>query len=158
MNKIDSRSKTIREMLDGAKYSIEYYQREYKWGTKQIAELLEDLEARFFSSYEEGHERRQVREYAPYFLGSVIINSEDGTDFVIDGQQRLTSLTLLLIYLNNLQRESDDGRVAVDSLIFSEQFGERSFNFDVPERTACMEALYGVTIMTPPRDPSRFAI
>jgi uncharacterized protein with ParB-like and HNH nuclease domain len=142
MNKIDSRSKTVREMLDGAKYSIEYYQREYKWETKQIAELLEDLEARFFSSYEEGHERKQVREYAPYFLGSVIINSEDGTDFVIDGQQRLTSLTLLLIYLNNLQRESANGEVAVDSLIFSEQFGERSFNFDVSERTTCMEALY----------------
>jgi hypothetical protein len=29
MNKIDSRSKTVREMLDGAKYSIEYYQREH---------------------------------------------------------------------------------------------------------------------------------
>ncbi len=142
MNKIDSRSKTVREMLDGAKYSIEYYQREYKWGTKQISELLEDLEARFFSSYEEGHERKQVREYAPYFLGSVIINSEEGTDYVIDGQQRLTSLTLLLIYLNHLQHQSANGKVALDSLIFSEQFSVKSFNFDVPERTDCMEALY----------------
>ncbi len=68
MNKIDSRSKTVREMLDGAKYSIEFYQREYKWGTKQIEELLEDLEDRFFSSYEASHERKQVKEYAPYFL------------------------------------------------------------------------------------------
>lgn len=142
MNKIDSRSKTVREMLDGAKYSIEYYQREYKWGTKQIAELLEDLENRFFSSYEEGHERKRVKEYAPYFLGSVIVNSEDGKDFVIDGQQRLTSLTLLLIYLNNLQKASNNGMVAVDNLIFAEQFGEKSFNFEVPDRTACMEALY----------------
>lgn len=142
MNKIDSRSKTIRELLGGRKYSIEYYQREYKWGTKQIAELLEDLEGRFLSSYEEGHERKQVKDYAHYFLGSVIINSEDGQDFVIDGQQRLTSLTLLLIYLNNLQWELEDGKVAVDDLILSEQFGERSFNFDVPERNACMEALY----------------
>jgi len=142
VNKIDSRSKTVRELLDGKKYSIEYYQREYKWGTKQIAELLEDFEERFLSSYEEGHERKQVKDYAHYFLGSVIINSEDGQNFVIDGQQRLTSLTLLLIYLNNLQRKSENGKVAVDDLIFSEQFGERSFNFDVPERNACMEALY----------------
>lgn len=142
MNKIDSRSKTVREMLDGAKYSIEYYQREYKWGKKQIEELIEDLESRFFSSYEENHEPKQVKEYAPYFLGSVIINSEDGQDFVIDGQQRLTSLTLLLIYLNNLQQQSDQRIVAVDSLIFSEQFGEKSFNFNVPERTSSMEALY----------------
>ncbi len=142
MNKIDSRSKTVREMLDGAKYSIEYYQREYKWGKKQIEELLEDLENRFFSSYEENHEPRQVKGYAPYFLGSVIINSEDGQDFVIDGQQRLTSLTLLLIYLNNLQQQYDRRKVAVDSLIFAEQFGEKSFNFNVPERTPAMDALY----------------
>jgi uncharacterized protein with ParB-like and HNH nuclease domain len=62
MNKIGSRSNTVREMLDGAKHPIEYYQRGYKWGTKQISELLEGLEARFFSSYG-GHERKQVREY-----------------------------------------------------------------------------------------------
>lgn len=142
MNKIDSRSKSVREMLDGAKYSIEYYQREYKWGTKQITELLEDLENRFLSSYEEEHERKQVKEYAPYFLGSVIINSEGGENWVIDGQQRLTSLTLLLIYLNNLQHESENGKVSVDGLIFAEQFGSKSFNFDVPDRRLCMEALY----------------
>lgn len=142
MNKIDSRSKTVREMLDGAKYSIEYYQREYKWGKKQIEELLEDLEGRFLSSYEEGHERKHVKEYQPYFLGSVIINSEDGNNWVIDGQQRLTSLTLLFIYLNHLQQWSGDGKVAIDGLIFSEQFGEKSFNFDVRDRTPVMEALY----------------
>jgi hypothetical protein len=72
----------------------------------------------------------------------VIINSEDGNSWVIDGQQRLTSLTLLFIYLNKLQRESEYGRVAIDSLIFSEQFGEKSFNFDVRDRTPVMEALY----------------
>jgi uncharacterized protein with ParB-like and HNH nuclease domain len=103
---------------------------------------LEDLENRFLSSYEETHERKQVREYAPYFLGSVIINSEDGKNWVIDGQQRLTSLTLLLIHLKNLQQESQDSTVPVDNLIFSEQFGEKSFNFGDPERTACLEALY----------------
>ena len=142
MNKIDSRSKTVRELLDSTKYGIEYYQREYKWGTKQISELLEDLENRFLASYDETHERRRVREYAPYFLGSVIINSEDGKNWVIDGQQRITSLTLLLIFLKNLQQESQNGSVPVDTLIFSKQFGEKSFNFDDPERTECLEALY----------------
>jgi hypothetical protein len=95
MNKIDSRSKTIREMLDGAKYSIEYYQREYKWGTKQIAELLEDLEARFFSNYEEGHERRQVREYAPY-LAPVRVGEQAVRGCGLDQRPRLVSSLLLL--------------------------------------------------------------
>ena len=56
-------TRTTANGIDGAKHSIEYYQREYKWGTKQISELLEGLEARFFSSYGEEHERKQVREY-----------------------------------------------------------------------------------------------
>jgi uncharacterized protein with ParB-like and HNH nuclease domain len=36
MNKIDARSKSVRELMDGVKYGIDYYQREYKWTTKQI--------------------------------------------------------------------------------------------------------------------------
>lgn len=60
---ISATTRTTANGIDGAKHSIEYYQREYKWGTKQISELLEGLEARFFSSYEEEHERKQVSEY-----------------------------------------------------------------------------------------------
>src|SRR2546421_10387068 len=105
MNKIDARSKSVRELLDGVKYGIDYYQREYKWTTKQITELLEDLEAKFSDSYREEHGRSQVESYTHYFLGSVVISSRNGQKYIIDGQQRLTSLALLLIYLNNLQRE-----------------------------------------------------
>ena len=59
----------------------------------------------------------------------------------MDGQQRLTSLTLLLIYLRNLQHERS-AQVNVDELIFSERFGQKSFNLDVDERRPCMEALF----------------
>lgn len=143
MNKIDGRSKTVRELLSGVKYAIDYYQREYKWDTKNVTELLEDLEAKFLTSYREEHERKQVQHYARYFLGSVVICQEDGKNYIIDGQQRLTSLSLLLIYLHNLQHQQDGyGAVNIRTLIFSERFGEKSFNLDVAERTPVMEALY----------------
>lgn len=142
MTKIDGRPKTVRELLSGVKYSIDYYQREYKWDTKHVAELLEDLEAKFTASYVVGHERTQVQQYPHYFLGSIVVSSKGGQRFVIDGQQRLTTLTLLLIHLNNLQRDRLDG-VDVGNLIFSKKFGKKSFNLNVPERTDCMEALYG---------------
>jgi hypothetical protein len=58
----------------------------------------------------------------------------------VDGQQRLTSLTLLLLYLRNLQQDRPD-QVNVDELIVSERFGEKSFNLQVDERMPCMEAL-----------------
>ncbi len=138
---IDAKGRTIRELLGGRKYSIDYYQREYKWQQKQVSELLEDLAGKFLESYEEGHERNAVAEYGHYFLGSVIISDKDGRKFIIDGQQRLTTLTLLLIHLHHrLQDPAQKGQIA--DLIFSQKYGKRSFNLDIPERVTCMEALY----------------
>ena len=143
MRQIDGKSRTVRELLTGAKYGIDYYQREYRWGTKQIRELLDDLAGKFLDSYDEGHERTAVKGYGHYFLGSIVLSHKNATNFIIDGQQRLTSLTLLLVYLYNLQRgRPEEEQVGIANLIFSTQFGQKSFNLDVPERKHCMEALY----------------
>lgn len=143
MREILGKAKTVRELLKGVKYSIDYYQREYKWESKQLRELIQDLAVKFLDDYEEGHPRKQVKEYGHYFLGSIIVSSKNGTNYVVDGQQRLSSLTLLLIYLRRLQEENEaHDRVNVDELVFSEQFGEKTFNLDVAERNACMEALF----------------
>lgn len=139
--KIDARSKNVRELLDDVKYAIDYYQREYRWERKHIEELLRDLTGKFLDSYNERDERADVERYTHYFLGSIVISNKNGQRFIVDGQQRLTSLTLLLIYLHNLQLERAD-QVDVSKLIFSEKFGRKSFNLEVPERMACMEALY----------------
>jgi uncharacterized protein with ParB-like and HNH nuclease domain len=47
MREILGEAKTIRGLLKGVKYSIDYYQREYKWQEKQIRELIEDLSGKF---------------------------------------------------------------------------------------------------------------
>lgn len=138
---IDGKGRTIRELLAGRKYSIDYYQREYKWQQKQVAELLDDLVAKFLESHEAGNERSAVAEYSHYFLGSIIISDKDGQKFIIDGQQRLSTLTLLLIFLHHRLKDAEQkGQIA--DLIFSQKYGKRSFNLDIPERAACMEALY----------------
>jgi uncharacterized protein with ParB-like and HNH nuclease domain len=134
-------SKTVRELLGGVKYSIDYYQREYKWNTKQVQELIEDLVGRFNEDHDDTYEREAVARYGHYYLGSIVISAKNGHKFIIDGQQRLTTLTLLLIFLNNVQREREN-QVNVKDLIFSEKYGKKSFNLDVNERTRCMEALF----------------
>jgi len=110
-------------------------------GDQAGQELIEDLVDKFDDDWRENHELSDIEHYGHYFLGSVIISHKDGKNFVIDGQQRLTTLTLLLIHLNNLQRERD-GRASIDDLIFSDKFGHKSFNLDVDERRACMDALF----------------
>ena len=141
MREILGKAKTVCELLKGVKYSIDYYQREYKWGKKQAVELVNDLVSKFLEEYDESHERRKVADYPHYFLGSIIISKKDSASFIVDGQQRLTSLSLFVILLHNLQRLRAD-KVQIEELIFSEQYGEKSFNIEVDERMACMEALF----------------
>ncbi len=138
---IDGKGRTVRELLANRKYSIDYYQREYKWQTKQLSELMADLSSKFIESYDPTHERDDISTYGHYFLGSIIISDKGAKKFIIDGQQRLTTLTLLLIYLRH-QLEDDDQRAQLADLIFSLSRGKRSFNLEVDERTPCMEALY----------------
>lgn len=138
---VDGKGRTVRELLGRRKYSIDYYQREYKWKSKQVVELIEDLSGKFRESYEDGNERSAVAEYGHYFLGSIIVSDKDGEKFIIDGQQRLTTLTLLMMFLQR-RTPDEDQKAQVADLIFSQRYGKRSFNLDIPERSACMEALY----------------
>jgi uncharacterized protein with ParB-like and HNH nuclease domain len=141
MREILGKAKTVRELLKGVKYSIDYYQREYKWHEKQIRELVDDLSNKFLEEYQPAHPRTKVADYPHYFLGSIIISKKESIGYIVDGQQRLTSLTLLLILLRNLQKDQTK-QVNVDELIFSEKFDQKSFNLHVDERTLAMEALY----------------
>lgn len=140
MTSIVANARTVRQLLGGRKYGIDYFQREYRWETKQIEELVTDLTGRFRASWRPEHTRPDVANYGTYFLGSVIVSSTAERRSVIDGQQRLTSLTLLLIWL--LRRvEGEDQRTLAD-LIFSRAFGTNAYNLDVPERRGAMDALY----------------
>ena len=51
MKQIEGRAKTIRELLEGAKYTIDFYQREYAWGERQVRELIDDLTGKFLDFY-----------------------------------------------------------------------------------------------------------
>lgn len=139
--RVQAHANTVGELLDKKKYAIDYYQREYKWETKQIDELIDDLVGTFLQDYRSEHERSRVEGYGRYFLGSIIISDKNGQHFIVDGQQRLTSLTLLLIHLRHLQKDLP-AKVAIDDLIFSEKYGERSFNLTDNERTRCLAALF----------------
>ncbi|MDT0300611.1 DUF262 domain-containing protein [Streptomonospora wellingtoniae] len=74
-------------------FTIPDYQRPYAWGTEEALQLLDDLEDAIDRDHDE-----------PYFLGSMVLVQEKGRPYaeVIDGQQRLTTLTILLAVLRDL--------------------------------------------------------
>jgi hypothetical protein len=81
-------------------YVIPSYQRPYAWTVDQASELFDDLFDFYASEPDEG-----------YFLGSIVLIKQEGLPFseVIDGQQRLTTLTILLSVLAfNMQGKQRD--------------------------------------------------
>lgn len=135
--------KSIKDLLKDEKFTIDDYQREYKWEKNNIVELLDDLENKFMAEYDPEHETKAVSNYNSYFLGSIIVSKRDGRNFLVDGQQRTTSLTLLLIFLYHKLKERESGvATTIESLIYSDDFGSKSFNLDIEERLPVLEALF----------------
>ncbi len=122
MQEIKGYDRSIQELLSGGSYGIDYYQREYKWGSKQLNELINDLSGRFLDDYQEGDKPKDVANYGHYFLGSIVVSKNNEVRHVVDGQQRLTTLTLLLIFLNNLQKDKTQ-KVDIQPLIYADDFG-----------------------------------
>ena len=142
-NKIEATDTSINKLLKEQKFTIDYFQREYRWQEKHIKLLVEDLTTTFLKSYNVEHKRPEVANYKSYYLGPVVfsISPETGKKSIIDGQQRITSITLLLIYLNHLQKNREK-QVKIHELIFSEYFDEKSFNMSDEMREPCLKALF----------------
>lgn len=83
--------KSIRNFLSSGKtFLIPYYQRQYNWREEQCQTLWEDIENFFEIAMKDQNDE--------YFLGCIVgfIDEEDNKCFeVIDGQQRITTLSLL---------------------------------------------------------------
>ena len=140
MKEIKSTPKNLKQLLQNTKYTIHYYQREYRWQEKHIEELIDDLTTEFLENYKPEHKRADVKNYGAYFMGSIIIAGRENA--IIDGQQRFSSLTLLLIYLNNRLRKKNVTYDTVNQMIFSEAYGEKSFNINVAERVSFIETIF----------------
>ncbi len=150
MKKILGAPKSIRELFTGVKYSIHYYQREYQWQRKQIEELIEDLTGEFLEYYSETHERNEVEKYGHYFMGSVVLTEDENA--IIDGQQRLTSLSLVLLFITKHLQDTND-KAEVLNLIYSQKYGKTTFNINVEERTECLEAIINDVVFEPEGHP-----
>ncbi len=91
---------TIKEIFQAEGYSIPNYQRDYAWKDKNFKDLWEDLEEAIeYNKKGQGH-----------FIGTMVVaKNEDNKKLydIIDGQQRTTTIFMLLHVLANEQNEED---------------------------------------------------
>lgn len=143
MSAINPHYRTVQQLLQSQSFAIDEYQREYKWGKENIGELLSDLQAKFYAHYKVGDDTTAVSTYGEYFLGSIIVSKRNNKNYLIDGQQRVTSLTLLLICLYRAAKEAGMSVTqTLAPLIFSDNLGQPKFNLDIPERLPVIKALF----------------
>ena len=148
VKRIHGTALTMRQLFTGRKYGLDYYQREYAWTDAHVKELIDDLSTSFLEDYNRNDHRREVASYRPYFLGPVVTSEDGGIRYLVDGQQRLTTLTLLLIHLNHMAKKVK-GAENLAALVFSEKFGEKTFNINIPEREEVMRAILNDALFDP---------
>jgi uncharacterized protein with ParB-like and HNH nuclease domain len=99
----------IDKLFSNTTYYIDFYQRQYKWTDEPVKRLLDDVFYKFNEEYKKHKDLslpldQVISKYAWYYLSTYVTNLVDGKLYVVDGQQRLTTLTLILIKLKHLSK------------------------------------------------------
>jgi len=103
-------TQNIDRVFSNTTYHIDFYQRDYKWTSEPVLRLLDDFLFKFNQEYEQNMALTPSKEtvlakYSWYYLNTYVTNTVEGKVYVVDGQQRLTTLTLILIKLFEKSKE-----------------------------------------------------
>ena len=151
---IDGKTRSVRDLFSAAHYGIDFYQREYAWNSRNLDELLEDLTRSFLKQFDATDSRDQVKMYRPYFLGPIVTHVTAEKTYLVDGQQRMTTLSLLLFHLSTITSDSNQA-TQLKSLIYSYEYGSYRFTIDVDDRNPMMTKLLdGLEIDSSSEEPS----
>lgn len=102
-----SRIRSIKELLN-ENLTIPSYQRPYRWGAKNVYDLLEDISTAIKSS--------DKLDDFKYRIGTVILHDNGKAKDIVDGQQRLITLLLIAKYLESSLPPSSDSGISKSSL------------------------------------------
>ncbi|WP_026097651.1 DUF262 domain-containing protein [Baaleninema simplex] len=91
---LNAETKSVNEILSlNNRYVVPRFQREYSWGQEEIKEFWEDI----FQQLEIDEEKNEIK-HNEYFIGCIVLVGDESKPeyLIVDGQQRLTTLTILL--------------------------------------------------------------
>ncbi|MBR8536633.1 DUF262 domain-containing protein [Carboxylicivirga sediminis] len=100
----------IDKLFSNTTYYIDFYQRQYKWTDEPVKRLLDDVFYKFNEEYKKHKDSsieldQIISKYSWYYLNTYVTNHVEGKIYIVDGQQRLTTLTLILIKLKHLAKD-----------------------------------------------------
>jgi len=144
-------------------YSLDVYQRDYRWSDdkeyKIVTQLLIDIELRFENNIK-FNKRNQSAElpnilkdveenFKPYFLNTIMLNEQSGNIYIVDGQQRLTTILLLLIKLYHIGVDKGTAVLNVKKFIGEKIYEEdmasvKHFKISNPDRNTIIRKIFEI--------------
>jgi hypothetical protein len=100
---VNANDKTIESVLSGGFYEVPRFQRPYSWDASNVEDFWDDV----------------IESGADYFIGSMVIYTDGSASGLVDGQQRLTTITMILAAIRNqlLKLGADEEAEGIQTLI-----------------------------------------
>ena len=136
---------TVQSCFSKKTYFVDFYQREYIWSKNTVDILLRDIFYAFEISFEE-HKNEEMTEevleqYNWYYMNVFITNKVNSKVFIVDGQQRLTTLTLIATKLYHLITDETLKDLLKDCIFTKDMFKGNVFCIDNEKRKDVMESI-----------------
>jgi len=142
---VNPKPQTIDSVFGNTKYYIDFYQREYKWKKHHVESLLEDIFYKFEGEYDPNIDvnTETISKFGWYYLNTYVTNQYNGKMFIVDGQQRFTTLTLILIKLHHISKDLalDERTEWIKSKIYGTGAEGKSFWMGENDRAEALEDL-----------------
>ncbi len=130
-------------------YAIDFYQREYVWNKETVEILLDDIMYSFNTTYNEHKDEdfspELIDKFNWYYMNVFITNSIAGKTYIVDGQQRLSTLTLIAVYLYRNIKNDDLKSILRECIASVDAFAGKKFNIDHDKRKRVMQAIFDGT-------------
>ena len=142
---VNPKHQTIDSVFGNTKYYIDFYQREYKWKKHHVESLLEDIFYKFEGEYDPNIDvnTETISKFGWYYLNTYVTNQYNGKMFIVDGQQRFTTLALILIKLYHISKDLalDERTEWIKSKIYGTGAEGKSFWMGENDRAEALEDL-----------------
>ena len=150
---INPDKQTVESCLKNKSYYIDFYQREYVWSKDTVEILLRDIFYAFELSYDNYKEAELTQELLEkfnwYYLNIFITNNINGKVYVVDGQQRLTTLTLIATKLYHITQNEFLKDTLKECIYGRDKWKGNIFRLDHDKRHEIMEKILNGDIETP---------
>lgn len=136
---------TVQSCLSKKTYFVDFYQREYVWSKSTVEILLRDIFYSFEISYDDHKDEELTEEvlelYNWYYMNVFITNKVNSKVYIVDGQQRLTTLTLIATKLYHLITDETLKDLLKDCIFTKDMFKGNVFCIDNEKRKDVMECI-----------------